>query len=273
VIERFVLDLFSVKKTEGVTILDGVYGYKGSRRCVYVVDALLLKQNELIFSDFDFRQFFLNQHWPLQMDALTVPMLETDEMVTIPLIERVEAFPAIADNVKRLYESEGDSLLFFKRNGRYVNGLTQDVLSFRDEHMSRYAIDTQHRDGFEGDEEQTLVLRASRKLENVIEFATWDGVVLQQRNEEETEEWIREKLSRTKQKSIMVKVIVNEALEFLKFKSSGKPYPNSFNRIVDQFRKRRALLGLAPLGVAMLDAAPLSIQDILGNVDSGGSLE
>lgn len=256
IIETIVLDPFSVKRSETVTILDGVYGYKGLRKCVYVFDALLLKQSELIFSDFDFRQFFLSQHWPFT-ESVLAPMLDSE----IPELVRIEAVPATASNVRRLYESEsGDSLVFFKRTAKYINALTQEALCFRDERISRYAIDSQHKDGFQGNEAQTFVLRrAERKSEEeaLVEFKTWDNVVLF------TSRSGSDSHRNHAKESSLVKVTVNAQFELLSFKSSGKPFAHSFSRIVDQFRKRRSLLGLAPIGVEVMDAAPVSIDQIL----------
>lgn len=275
IIESFVLDPFTVKRFEGVSILEGVFGYKGLKRCIYVLDALLLKQNELIFSDFDFRQFFLNQNWPF-LQASSAPMLEVDdESVGTPEIVKLEPLPATSSNIKLLYDTEsGDSLVFYNRTGKYMNGLTLEALTFRDDTMSRYAIDTQHREGFEGDEAQSFVLAVTRQRGNdsIIEFQTWDHVVLLSKPESDVEKWIKDALARNiklnKKKRILVKITVNNEFEFTSFKSSGKPFPNSFNRIVDQFRKRRFLLNLPPLGIDTMDAPPVSIHDLSPNAVS-----
>ena len=177
---------------------------------------------------------------------------------------KLEYFPATSENINRLYQQglsgiTADSLIFYHKDGKYVNGLTQEVLSFRDSHLSRYAIDTTQEDGFDGSESMEIVLRVVRGSKKIFQFKTWDGIVLHQSGT--VPEWIVSVLKR--KPFILVRCIVSNNFEFSEMKSSGKPFAMSLNRIVDQFRKRRETLELDPIGNEVFDAPPVSISDIL----------
>ena len=267
VIDSFVLDPFSIRPTDGVAIFDCVYGFNSAsmERTVYVSDILLFKGNELVFSDFTFRQYFLKENWPF-LSAESAPTLMGFEEDSLPTFVRIESVPATREAITAIYSQttaglSPDSLEFHHKDGKYINGLSEDFLTFRDSHLSRFAIDSSHQDGFDGAESMDIVLRAvpkRGKSKHVVEFNTWDGVVLY--STEEVPDWIRDGLK--KRPSLLVRCTMSNKFEFTEFKSSGKPFPNSLNRIVDQFRKRRQALGLDPIGNALFDASPLTFQDI-----------
>jgi hypothetical protein len=268
IIDSFVLDPFSIRPIDGIAIFDCVYGFNTSsmERTVYVSDILLFKGNELVFSDFTFRQYFLKENWPF-LDVASAPSLMGFEDDSLPSFVRIESVPATRDSISRLYFQtttgvSPDSLLFHQKDGKYINGLSGDFLMFRDSHLSRFAIDSSHQDGFDGAESMDIVLRAvvkRGKNEHAVEFKTWDGVVLYAT--EEVPGWIRDGLK--KRPSLLVRCSMSDKFEFMEFKSSGKPFPNSVSRIVDQFRKRRLALGLDPIGNTVFDASPLTFQDIV----------
>ena len=263
VLGSFVLDPFAVKKTDSVAVFDAMYGFDESsmRKTVFIFDVLLLKGNELIFSDFEFRQFFLKEHWPFVSGS--VPVLGGFEAEDVPEFRLVESLPA--SQVEKLYSDPSpftpDSLQFFKRTGKYVNGLSGETLLFRDEHLSRFAIDTKHDEGFDGKETMEIVLSAKiGKADDIVEFKTWDGVVLHTAQRSTAPRWLRDRL---KKGSVLTRCEVSNSFEFLKLTSSGKPFANSFHRIVDQFRKRRVALNLPPLGIELMDSPPLAFPAIV----------
>jgi hypothetical protein len=245
-------------------MFDAIYGFNNQnlKRTLYIADVVMMKGNELVFSDFSFRQYYLGEHWPF-LPSVSAPML-MDSETSVPDIVKLEYLSASSDNINRLYH-EGlptvtpDSLLFCLKDGKYVNGLTQEVLSFRDSNLSRYAIDTTQEDGFDGSESMEIVLRVVRGPKKIFLFKTWDGIVLHQ--SETVPEWIVSVLKR--KPFVLVRCIVSNKFEFSEMKSSGKPFAMSLNRIVDQFRKRRETLKLDPIGNDMFDAPPVSISDIL----------
>ena len=273
----FLMDPFSVKKTEGIAVFDAIYGMNEAtmKRQLFIFDVIFMKGNELVFSDFTFRQHFLKQHWPFGCDAgapvLGLDMGDSD----VPDIVHLEALPITKSTILSLYEKadvrfETDSLVFHRKDGKYENGLTAEALVFRDSVLSRYSIDTKYVDGFEGDECQEIVLRAalSRKDNTEVEFKTWDGIVVKQISVSDATvpKWMIERLR--KKEPFLVKIQVDSKFEFVSFAVSKKPFANSFNRIVDQFRKRRVAMNLDPVGLPLLDAPPVDIAAILDIVSA-----
>jgi snurportin-1 len=263
VTEEFVMDPFALdpRETKELVILDAVSGIneRTMKREYFVTDVILMNNNELVFSDFEFRQFYLKQHWPFN-DSGYAPLLGIEEDTSSPAFSRIESVPATRENITRLYHGDPgygtDSLVFHHRGSKYESGLATDcALYFRDAHLSRYNIDTQYMDGFEGDENQAIVMKISRK-NKLFEFRTWDGVSVKQ--VEEVPVWVSGKLVK-KDSSVLAKVEINGALEFVSISPSRKPFPFSYNRIVEQFRKRKAQLKWPNLGLSVLDAPPLTI--------------
>lgn len=267
VTEEFVMDPFALdaRETKELVILDAVSGIneRTMKREYYVIDVILMNNNELAFSDFEFRQFYLKQHWPFS-DSGSAPILGIEEATSSPVFTRIASVPATRENITRLYHGDAvyatDSLVFHHRDSKYKSGLATDcALYFRDAHLSRYSIDTQYVDGFEGDENQAIVLKISRK-HNLFDFRTWDGVSV--KLVEEVPEWVSEKLVK-KDSSVLAKVEISSPLEFVAISPSRKPFPFSYNRIVEQFRKRKAQLKWPDSGLPVLDAPPVSIDSFL----------
>ena len=275
VIDSFVLDPFAVKRSDQVAIFDCVYGYsnRSMKRTVYIFDLLMQKGNDLIFSDFVFRQYILKEHWPF-CAVEGVPMLLGSEET--PDFERIDFEFATREAIESRYNLDGsssglvsDSLMFYHRDSRYQNGLSQEALIFRDNHLSRFAIDSKHDDGFDGGECMEMVLRASLKRlkteNNQVELATWDGIVLHRMPVLDCPGWLKSGLN--KKPFLLVRCQVTNSFEFSSFSSSGKPFPHSLNRIVDQIRKRRAALQLDPTGNELFDSPLLTIESILNSIE------
>ena len=76
VIETFVLDPFSVRRSDNIAMFDAIYGFNSQnlKRTLYIADVVMMKGNELVFSDFSFRQYFLGEHWPFSPSD-SAPML------------------------------------------------------------------------------------------------------------------------------------------------------------------------------------------------------
>lgn len=269
VVDSFILDPFALKRTgDHVAIFDCVLGYSNRtmKKTIYVFDLLMQKGNDLIFSDFVFRQYFLKENWPF-CETQGVPMLLGSD--DTPDFVRIEFDFANRESILSRYtlDDQLDSLMFFHRDGKYVNGLSNEALVFRDSHLSRFAIDSKHEDGFDGGESMEMVLRASLqrpKKNETIELTTWDGIVLHRMALNESPSWLKNGLN--KRPFMMVRCQVNNEFEFIEFSSSGKPFPHSFNRIVDQIRKRKEALGLTASGNELFDSKPLSIDSILNSV-------
>jgi len=272
-IDSFVLDPFSIKRTDQVAIFDCMLGFsnKTMKRTLFVTDVVQLKGNDLYMSDFTFRQYFLKEHWPFTPSG-SAPMLMGLEDDSIPEFERIEFGFATHARIQSLYSAEGsgyssDSLLFIHKEGKYTNGLSQEALIFRDENLSRFAIDSKHEDGFDGGESMAMVLRAAVKKkkgsESIVKLETWDGISLHEMKLESAPGWMKSTLA--KRPWMLVRCEVDNNFEFTKMQSSGKPFPHSFNRIVDQFRKRRLALNLPPTENEIFDAPPLSIESLLSS--------
>ena len=263
VIEQFVLDPFSLKASKEVAIFDAVYGLNEltMRKEIFIMDAITMDGNELIFSDFEFRQFYLEQHFPFTSGGPQIDFGVTD----CPNITLVKSSKATQEAIQELYDEAGkrfepDSLIFHHKSGKYESGLSESCLVFRDSHLSRYSIDTKYVDGFEGDESQEIVLKVLyNKKSRTYQFKTWDGILV--KDCDEVSHWLAEKLK--KSVSVLARVEIDQIFEFSKISVSRKPFPNSYNRIVDQFRKRRSTLDLPLTGLQVLDRPPLTIKDIV----------
>ena len=256
-------------------IFDGVLT---SSNEVFVFDVLLFNQNELVNSDFEFRQFFLNQNWPFQKtDATNVPpeavFTEDDHSDVVPIMHRLSTHPVDKQSLETLYQNppgyETDSLVFFSKSGKYENGLTNEAIFFRDEHLSKYAIDTQNEEGFDGHEEMEFVLVVSVDDSGSIDLKTWDKISLV-RFESEGEAvagGIGKSLIKDKAK---IRVTLNlDEWKFSKFSQTRKPFATSFNRVVDQVRKRRVKQGEKDCGSLLPEIfqhSPISFLDIMTTI-------
>lgn len=269
VVDSFILDPFSLKRSDQVAIFDCVLGFSNRtmKRTVFITDLVQQKGNDLYMSDFSFRQYFLKEHWPFaSMDS--APMLTGFSDESVPDFERIEFDFATKRRIQSLYSQAGseyasDSLLFCSKDGRYTTGLSQEALIFRDEQLSRFAIDSKHEEGFDGGESMAMVLKA-KKTGSKIDFETWDGISLHKVLMESAPAWLKTGIG--KRPWMLVRCEVNDSFEFTKMQSSGKPFPHSFNRIVDQYRKRRQAMNLPPTGNELFDGPPLSIDSILSSV-------
>ena len=237
---------------------------------LYIFDVLLFNQNELVNSEFEFRQFFLEQNWPfLSGKAPAVFMDDETGDSTIPEIHRLEAYQVSAASLQTLYDSseyEKDSLVFFRKTGKYENGLSSEALYFRDDKLSKYAIDSKHESGFAGDEDMDLVLVVWVK-DKRVELKTWDKIrVLEFNSESEAEHaGIVKSLLKDKTK-IRASLNVGE-FKFEKFSQTRKPFATSFNRVVDQVRKRKAKLGIDCANLPpIFQASPVTFTDIMNSI-------
>lgn len=277
VLVEFVLSPFEVKRTESVCIFDAVWGVDEARMkpALFVFDVLYFNLNDVCMSDFSCRQFWLNTHWPFFSKGGSPPALMDDS--DSPSILLLAALPASSENIRKLYLSpeagfpaaanvrfEPDSLIFFRNDQKYENGLTQAALVFRDPQLSRFCIDSKNLDGFEGDEEMEIVLRVILSKEE-IRLCTWDRVVLASFTLAEAPAAVLAQAKRSKRNQALVRVVVNSSFEFVQFHSSKKPFPSSMNRIIDQVRRRR-LAGQEMTGAhegVLFTAPPVSIDSLL----------
>jgi hypothetical protein len=265
VIEQFVMDPFSVKPSKEAAIFDAIFGTNEMtmRKEIFVTDVITMDGNELIFSDFEFRQYYLEQNFPFTSGGPQIDFASSES----PAITLLKPLKATPQTIKELYDGSGkafesDSLAFNHKSGKYESGLAESSLVFRDSHLSRYSIDTKYVDGFEGDESQEIVLKVlHNKKSKTYQFKTWDGVLV--KDCEDVPQWLVDRLA--KSVSALARVEIDNSFEFSKISVSKKPFPNSYNRIVDQFRKRRVALNLPLTGLEMLDKLPIGIQDIVSS--------
>jgi len=267
--EEFILDPFRhLARYDVDGIFDGVLTPNNE---LFIFDILLFNQNELVNSEFEFRNFFLQQNWPFlnTQGAPAIFMGEEDD-TTIPIIRRIEAHSVTPDSLQALYESseyEKDSLIFLTKSGKYENGLTNEAIFFRDECLSKYAIDSKFETGFAGDEDMDLVLVVWMKESGKIELKTWDRITLLkfESESEAVEKGVPKQLLKDKTK---IRVSLNvEEFRFEKFSSTRKPFATSFNRVVDQIRKRRAkMAGDSQSLPAIFQAPSITFTDILNSI-------
>ena len=171
-------------------------------------------------------------------------MDDDGEDTSMPIVHRLKAQSVSQDWLDELYTSceyEKDSLVFFRSKGKYENGLSSEAMYFRDDQLSKYAIDSKHESGFAGDEPMDLVLVVCMK-DGLVELKTWDKITLLQFNSEAeaVDAGISKSMLKDKTR-IRVSLNVGE-FRFEKFSSTRKPFATSFNRVVDQIRRRRAKL-------------------------------
>jgi predicted HAD superfamily phosphohydrolase YqeG len=112
-----------------------------------------------------------------------------------------------------------------------------------------------------------LVLVVWTKDSGQIELKTWDRITLLQ-FESETEavkKGVSKQLLKDKTK---IRVSLNvEEFRFEKFSSTRKPFATSFNRIVDQIRKRRAkMAGDSSSLPPIFQAPPITFTDIMNSI-------
>ncbi len=278
-VDAFVLDPFSIKRMDGAAIFDCVYGFNNRtmKKTVFITDVIQMKGNELHMSDFVFRQYFLKEHWPFCEQPEAPVLMGFEDSEQAPEFERIDFDFASRERIENLYgnvstDYVSDSLIFCQRDGRYISGLSQDALIFRDSHLSRFSIDSKHEEGFDGAESMVMVLkavlrRAKKKLEGAVEtvdLQTWDGIVLHRLGMDSgCPDWLKKEVK--KRPFVLVRCEVDNTVCVKSIASSGKPFPHSFNRIVDQFRKRRSVLSLEGTGNEIFDASPLSIETILAS--------
>jgi len=247
IIAKYILEIFSLKRPNLHAIFDGVFvpGNFGSPDHVFVMDVILFNGNEILNSEFEFRNFFLRENWPFTDSHHQTPVLDDTDSVE-PVFVRLGSSPATEEALAGLYVStpytpiENDSLIFFRKSGKYENGLTQEALFFRDNHLSKYCIDTQQEDGYSGNESQDMVLDIQTGEDGKVRLQTWDKVCVKEYESLDIaiEAGIPKPLLKNKTR---VRVSMSMKFEFSNFSSSRKPFATSFNRIVDQYRKRRQL--------------------------------
>jgi hypothetical protein len=226
-------------------IFDGVY-HRGFCVKIFILDIILYNQNELLNSDFEFRQYYLKENWPfIKSGAPTLAsglmMEDNRDGFQAPIFELVLAQPATADIISSLYKKnpyapiETDSLVFFRKSGKYENGLSSESVFFRDSHLSRYCIDTQVDEGYSGNGDQEMVLDV--QVTGKVFLITWDKVVLKEY--ESVDAACRQIPKSLVKNRSRVRVSMSRDFEFTNFSVSRKPFATSFNRVVDQYRKRR----------------------------------
>lgn len=254
-IDEVILDPFSLKRPDSFGVFDGVFAPNTGfgKKKIYVFDLLCWNKTDLIDSEYECRQYFLRQHFPFE-SSNSAPALMGDEDMHAPEISLLHSAPVTRDSLSSMYRhdlsiDETDSLVFFKKSSKYEAGLTQSALFFRDSHLSRFCIDTAHADGFEeGDEDQLVVLKLKREGGNVF-LRTWDNVVMKKCLLEDlvssavAPQPIKDavdRLASSRKHTVMIRVPLDRIDDFSQWAISKKPFASSFNRIVDQFRKRRA---------------------------------
>jgi hypothetical protein len=258
---EYILDPFShLSRFDVDAILDSVFDTNSNH--LYIFDVLLFNQNELVNSDFDFRQFFLDQNWPFQI-GLAPTVFDTTE--DVPKIVRLKAHQVSRATLSSLYDStdyEKDSLVFYSKTGKYENGLSCEAFFFRDEHLSKYAIDSKNEEGFAGETDMDLVLIVCIKG-GKVELKTWDRIsVLEFSTEQDAVSGgIPKPLLKDKTR---IRTSLNIAsFSFSQFSATRKPFATSFNRIVDQVRKRVAKTTRTENLPAVFQSSPTSFTDIL----------
>jgi hypothetical protein len=271
VVTEFILDPFTLTRHDIFAIFDGIFSGTINGPKISIIDLIVWNKTNLVDSEYTCRRYFLQQNFPFSPVPESAPTIPAEE--DIPEIALMESFPVTRANVTKLYGTrqtelgvESDSLLFFRRDGKYEAGLAEDALFFRDSKLSRFCVDSAYADGFEGDEDQLVVLKLVREKQ-IVFLKSWDNVVMYQCPLESILDAKNIPLAiqeHVKKSSCRRKMFIRTPLERIedlsKWCVSKKPFPSSFNRIVDQFRKRRAWAGGAD------DEKPVAIDSILARL-------
>ena len=246
-------------KPLGFTMLDcvideGTEGVHGPIT-LHVMDLIFWDQMEMSESEADCRHFWLASRFS------ECPFNDNSEQ-SIRLIY-APPIDATCGAIQELYSSASktrrfDSFLFTHKSSQYSPGLSPLVLQWRDQKISRYAIDTDDVHGLKFPEMQSVVLRAVRMEGGRITLQTWDSVVIGTASEDDLglkpdgkdlrlEDSINDQNdgaldTRTSQEYYLVRGLIRGVagngsllgLSELKIVPAGRAFPDSFARIQTQ---------------------------------------
>ncbi|EER00032.1 conserved hypothetical protein [Perkinsus marinus ATCC 50983] len=152
----------------GLTVLDVVYPdtTPGFRRAIFVMDVIIWNHSELTSADAECRHYWLKSRledmntrredlFGGDSSMMGIDASGDDDDTMLPDLVYVPAFDATPEVIASLYNGDHDgidyqpdSLIFMHKQGLYWQGLTPLVLCYRDEHLSRFYIDTADEGGY-----------------------------------------------------------------------------------------------------------------------------